>query len=276
MRYAQRTLEKPAHFEGRGLHSGVPVKMTVHPHDEGIVFRCGREEVRALPENVTDTTRHTRLGGIGTVEHLMSAFAGLEVTDALVELDAPELPGLDGSARPFVEGLVEAGFASGGERELPELFARVFLHEGPVRVAIARGDGHWRYEFSSGARWPGSQISEHLDVVERFPVEIAPARTFAFAEEVPALLQAGLGAGLDEKSALILDSTDYRGGSRFPDEPARHKLLDLIGDLYLSGVPLRALNVVAEQSGHRWNVEAAARLRQTLLDPTWAETTSQA
>jgi UDP-3-O-[3-hydroxymyristoyl] N-acetylglucosamine deacetylase len=264
MTYPRRTLQRTALLDGLGLHSGVPVTVRIHPHGDGIVFRSGSEEVRADPENVKSTARHTCLGGIGTVEHLMAAFAGLEVTDAVVELSAPELPGLDGSAQPFVEAIDEAGLEDFGEAELPELFARVFVHDGPVRVAIAKGCGHWRYEFAAAARWPGSQVYEDLDVVSVFRREIAPARTFAFSEEVPALLEAGLAKGLDESSALILEQQGYRGVPRFGDEPARHKLLDLMGDLYLTGIPVRCLNVVAEQSGHRFNVEAAVRLKASL------------
>ncbi len=94
----RRTLLEPVRFEGLGLHSGVPVLMVVHPSSEGICFRLGSDRISATPDNVTDTRRCTRLGSIGTVEHLMSAFAGLEITDAEVELDAPEVPGMDCSA----------------------------------------------------------------------------------------------------------------------------------------------------------------------------------
>ncbi len=256
----RRTLAGPAHFEGLGLHSGVPVKLTIHPSDDRIAFRTGSERVRATPENVSDTTRCTRLGSISTIEHLMSAFAGLEITDAEVELDAPELPGLDGSAIKFVEGILMAGLEGIGEVDRPGLFRRVFFHEDATKIAAAKGEGHWRYIFETGERWPGTQSFELESVIDRYSEDIASARTFAFAEEVPKIIQMGLAKGLDETSAVILGIDGYKNEARFTDESARHKLLDLIGDLYLAGIPIRHLNVTSERSGHSANVKAAAML----------------
>jgi UDP-3-O-acyl-N-acetylglucosamine deacetylase len=262
MTFPRRTLASEARFEGIGLHSGNPVTVVVHPGEEGIWFRCGSERVQAIPANVSDTSRCTKLGGISTIEHLMSAFAGLEVTDAEVELDAPELPAAGGCSAPYVEGLTRAGFSAlpDGEADLP--YARLFHHDGEIRIAMGRGTGHWRFLFDAGDRWPGAQSFETESVVDRYASDIAPARTFAFAEEVPQIIQAGLAKGLDATSALLLGIEGYKNDPRMPDEPARHKLLDLIGDLYLAGVPIRHLNVAAERSGHRTNVAAAAILRR--------------
>jgi UDP-3-O-acyl-N-acetylglucosamine deacetylase len=261
----RRTLAQTVTLEGLGLHTGVPVVVKIHPGQHGIGFLHGGERVEAHPANVTDTTRSTKLGSVGTIEHLMSAFAGLEITDAEVELDAPELPGLDGSARLYVEALRHAGMEDLPDREIPDLFTRVFLQlEDGVKVAIGKGTGHWRYEYRTGDRWPREQIYESEDIVAAYPGEVAPARTFAFAEEVPHLIQMGMGKGLDDSSALILGIEGYKNEPRFSDEPARHKLLDLVGDLYLAGVPLRGLNVVAERSGHRTHVKAAALLCEAL------------
>lgn len=263
MTYTRKTLAQPVHFEGLGLHTGVPVKVTVHPGENGIAFRMGETRTVAHPENVTDTTRSTRLGEIGTVEHLMSAFAGLEITDAEVELDAPELPGMDGSSTGYVQSLLTAGFTELGQAEVPALFTRVFLQEDDgTKLAIAKGTGHWRYVFAKADRWPFEQAYEAEDVIAVYAGDIAPARTFAFAEEIPFIIEMGLGKGLDETSALILGIEGYKNESRFEDEPARHKLLDVMGDLYLAGVPVRALSVVAERSGHRANVHAAKMLAE--------------
>ena len=262
MTFPRRTVASPVHFEGLGLHTGVPVKLTVHPATEGINFRIGRDRVRATPDNVSDTTRCTRLGPIGTIEHLMSAFAGLEITDAEVELDAPEVPGMDGSSKPFVEGLLSCGLEIIGDEDQPQLYRRVFLREGDTKTAVAKGTGHWRYVYETGARWPGTQESEIGSVVDGYQNEIAPARTFALSEEIPMIIQMGLGKGLDESSALIIGIEGYKNEARFDNEPARHKLLDLIGDLYLSGVPIRFLSVVSERSGHSANVRTAAMLKQ--------------
>ena len=265
MTFPRRTVRETVTIEGRGLHTGVPVCLRVHPGEAGVALRYGSTRTLAHPSNVTDTTRSTRIGEIGTVEHVMSTFAGLEITDVEVELDAPEMPALDGSSAPLVGALLATGLVEVGALQLPPLFTRVFLQEdNGTKLAIAKGTGQWRYVFTSPGRWPEEQVFELEDVVEGYPSEVAPSRTFAFAEEVPLLIQAGMAKGLDETSALILGIEGYKNLPRFPDEPARHKLLDLIGDLYLAGVPIRALSVVAERSGHRANVKAAAMLAEAM------------
>jgi UDP-3-O-[3-hydroxymyristoyl] N-acetylglucosamine deacetylase len=262
--FTRKTVASDVRFEGLGLHSGVPVEVAVYPGEKGIWFRHGGGRWHARPENISDTTRCTKLGDVSTIEHIMSAFAGLEITDAEVELSAGELPALDGSAIDYVAGMNAAGFSELEERELPDLFTRVFLQEMPVKVAIGKGEGHWKYTYEAPDRWPGEQVYECADVIASYADEIAPARTFALAEEVPMVLAAGLAKGLDIEKALILGIEGYKNDARYPDEPARHKLLDLIGDLYLAGVPIRFLNVASEKSGHRTNVEVAAKLAAAL------------
>ena len=260
MTYARKTVAQDVQFEGLGLHSGIPVRVIVHPGEAGVAFRRGGQRWAAVPENVADTTRCTRLGEVSTIEHIMSALAGLEITDAEIELDAGELPALDGSAAPYVEEFVKTGLSDVGQAEMTGPFARVFIQELPVKIAIGKGEGQWRYTYALDDRWPGEQTYECADIVSSYVAEVAPARTFALSEEVPAVLAAGLAKGLDIEKALILGIEGFKNDARFPDEPARHKLLDLAGDLYLAGVPLRFLNVSAERSGHRTNVEAASRL----------------
>ena len=261
----RRTIRSSVSLEGLGLHSGAPTRLTIHPDDKGIRFRYRTSTIGAIPENVTETTRCTKLGEISTIEHLMSAFAGLEITDAEVELTAPELPGLDGSAKPYVSALLEAGIETIGESEMPELFTRIFLQEDSIKIAVSKGNGHWSYAYSTGERWPHEMQFETESVVGSYQKEIAPARTFALSEEVPHILAAGLGKGLTEQDVLILGTNRYENEPRFPDEPARHKLLDIVGDLYLSGVPISHLNVSAARSGHRTNVSAARQLRQAVF-----------
>jgi UDP-3-O-[3-hydroxymyristoyl] N-acetylglucosamine deacetylase len=256
----RRTVKSTVSLSGRGLHGGEPVEVRIHPGAEGIGFRLGDRRFAAIPENVTDTTRCTRLGEISTIEHVMSALAGLEVTDAEIELSKPELPGLDGSAAEYVDAIRATGLATAGTAHIYPPFKRVFLQEEPISLAAARGDGHWRFEYLTGNRWPGIQVFEVPHVSEGYVKEIARARTFALAEELPTIKQMGLGQGLDESSALILGPNGYENAPRFEDEPARHKLLDLIGDLYLSGIPVGFLNVVAVRSGHRTNVAFAKLL----------------
>lgn len=258
------TVASTATFEGVGLHTGVPVRVDIHSGESGIVFRYGADTVRAHPSNVTDTRRCTRLGTISTIEHLMSALAGTGVTDAEIELSAPELPGMDGSARPFTDGIVAAGRAELPARELPDLFKRVFFQDGLVKVAVGSGEGHWRFEFEIDGRWPGRQVFESKDLAKEYATAVAPARTIVLTEEIELAKAAGLGRGLDESSVLIVGSEGYDNQARFEDEIARHKLLDLIGDLYLCGVPPQLLNVVGERSGHSSNIKTAQRVAEML------------
>lgn len=236
--------------------------MTLHPADDGVWFRCGADRFEAVPENVTETVRCTRLGTISTIEHVMSALAGLEVTDAHVELSYPEAPALDGSARALAEEIVVAELEDLPPREVPDLFDRVFATNGASRIGIAVGAGRWRYEFSSDKHWPFEQRYETGDVVADYRTEIAPARTWTFESDIEGLRAMGLGKGLDASTVVVLGEHGYVNEARFHDEPARHKLLDAIGDVYLSGVPIRALRVVAAASGHALHVEAAHRLRE--------------
>lgn len=260
MTYKRWTLREAAEFSGLGLHGGEPVRVRVHPGEAGLAFRAGQTRWAATADNVTDTTRCTRLGEVATIEHLMSALAGLEITDAEIEVEGGEMPALDGSAKGFVEGLLQAGLQELGEAEIEPPFKRVFLQEGDIKIAIGKGEGHWKYTYDLGDRWPGVSTYEAFLTPSLYETDIAPARTFALAEEIPAILEFGLARGLDQDSALILGIEGYKNEPRFEDEPARHKLLDSIGDLYLAGVPIRLLNVASERSGHTTNVKAAALL----------------
>lgn len=256
------TLAGTAHFEGRGLHSGIPVQLAVKPGDSGIAFWSGRTRIPATAENVTDTSRCTVLGEVATIEHLMSALSGLGFTDAEIEVEGPELPALDGSAALFAEGLIAAGRTEIGKLEIEGPFARVYHVDGDVKIAIARGEGHWRYDYETGDRWPHSQSVEWSGSPSEYRQQISPARTFAHESEIAMIREAGLAKGLDETSALVIGDKGYVNQERFSDEPARHKLLDLIGDLALAGVPASALGVVGTRSGHRTNVAAAVKLAQ--------------
>jgi UDP-3-O-[3-hydroxymyristoyl] N-acetylglucosamine deacetylase len=264
MTFERKTVRSPIAIDGKGLHGGQDVRVVIHPSDSGLAFRAGTSRWEAVAENVTDTTRCTRLGEISTIEHLMSALAGLEVSDAEIEVEGGELPALDGSAAEYVREIAQAGLVDLGASEGQTPFKRVFHQEGEIKIAIGKGDGHWKYTYDLGDRWPGVQTSDVDHISDRYAVEVAPARTFALAEEIPMIVQMGLAKGLDQDKALILGIEGYKNDARFPDEPARHKLLDLMGDLYLAGIPIRFLNVAAERSGHASNVRAALLLRQSL------------
>lgn len=262
--FVRKTIAKEAAWNGVGLHSGAPVTLTAQPGSDGIRFRCQGRSVSACPEAVSGTERCTQLGPISTVEHLMSALSGLEITDVDVELTAPELPSLDGSALPYVEGLLAAGIQQIGLLRVEGPFARVYVKDGDAKVAIGLGEGHWRFHLVSRNRWPGDQEFECALDPELYARAIAPARTWAFEEQVEPVLAAGFAKGLDWGSALVIGAEGYANEARFADEPVRHKMLDLIGDLALSGVPARAVSVSATASGHRLHVEAARLLAEAV------------
>jgi UDP-3-O-acyl-N-acetylglucosamine deacetylase len=192
----------------------------------------------------------------------MSAMAVLEVTDAEIEVEGSEIPILDGSSLEFAKGLLDAGFESLGMKYAAGLFGRINMQEDDQRMSISVGEGWWRYEYDSGERWPGKVEFEIEINQDRYLSEIAPARTFVFEEEIAVIQSMGLGRGGDETNTLVLGPNEYRTTARFSDEPARHKLLDCIGDLYLAGIPPRFLNVAAERSGHKLNLRAAERLQE--------------
>jgi UDP-3-O-[3-hydroxymyristoyl] N-acetylglucosamine deacetylase len=264
----QRTLKTLISASGVGLHTGVKVRMTLRPApiDTGIVFRrvdlAEPVDIPARAEMVGDTRMASVLvkgdARVYTVEHLMSAFAGLGVDNAYVDLDAPELPSMDGSAGPFVLLLQQAGLE---QQAAPKRFLRV-----KKRVEVTDGDKWVRLDPYDGFRLSFSISFDH-PVIERstqsvtvdfaetsYLKEIARARTFGFMHEVEALRDSGLalGGGLD--NAVVLD--EYRvlnaEGLRYADEFIRHKLLDANGDLYLLGKPLLAA-FSAHKSGHALN-----------------------
>jgi len=255
------TLKNPATFHGKGLHSGLTTSVTIAPSDNGLQLKYNSQTIACSAENVTDTRRCTSIGPVSTVEHLMSALAGLGITDAIISVEGnPEMPALDGCSHEFVLGLMDASVVKCGEMDIEGPFARVYEKGDDFSVAIAVGSGSWRYTFDLGARWPGIQDFEFQFNLANYIKEISHARTFALSEEMDWIKENGLGQGLDENSAFVIGPDGYINKTRFMDEPARHKLLDLIGDIYLSGVPPKAINVVATKTGHTANIEMAKKL----------------
>ncbi|ONI81573.1 hypothetical protein ALI144C_19895 [Actinosynnema sp. ALI-1.44] len=247
-------MAKPVRLTGRGLHSGRPVRVTVHPGDNGIAFRHGEARIPAAPEAVTDTTRHTTLGDVATVEHIMSAFSGMEITDAEVELSYPELPALDGSAADFVGVLGDVDELPPQDVVLPD--RELFVEDGDAWIRVRPGTGHWTYTYECF----GVPQTVQCVMSDEYISGISRARTIAHAHEVTALLASGLGQGLDIESVVLIGPDGYGNEPRYPDEPARHKLLDLVGDLYLSGIPAHCLDVTAHRSGHTAGVRMAGLL----------------
>jgi UDP-3-O-[3-hydroxymyristoyl] N-acetylglucosamine deacetylase len=279
----QRTLKSSISASGVGLHTGRKVRITLRPAppDTGIVFRRvdldPAIEIPARAELVGEARlASTLVQGdvkVHTVEHLMSALGGMGVDNAYVELDAAELPIMDGSASPYVLLVQQAGIE---EQPAPKRFLRV-RH----RVDVGEGDKWARLEPYDGYRLSFSIEFRH-PVIERttqavtvdfaetsYLKEIARARTFGFMHEVEQLRDDGLVLGGGLENAVVLD--EYRvlnsDGLRFADEFIRHKLLDAIGDLYLLGKPLLA-SYSAHKSGHALNNRL---LRAVLADATALE-----
>ena len=272
----QRTIKRAIKSTGVGLHTGRKVVMTLRPAqpDTGIVFRRIDLEkpvdIRAEARAVTDTRLCSALEGggakVATVEHLMSALAGLGIDNLYVDLAGPEVPIMDGSAGPFVFLLQSAGIE---EQRAPKRFFRI---RRPVEVRD--GDKWARFEPYDGFKVSFSIVFDHpvferstqsltIDFAETsYAKEVARARTFGFAQDVETLRNAGLALGGSLDNAVVLD--EYRvlnsDGLRYADEFVKHKVLDAIGDLYLVGHPIIGA-FTAHKSGHALNNQL---LRATL------------
>ncbi len=274
----RRTLKAAIGCVGVGVHSGRRVALSLRPGapGSGIVFRrtdLGGIELAARWDNVVDTRLCTVLGDpsqpklrIGTVEHVMAALAGCGIDDAVVELDGPEVPILDGSAAPFVFLIDCAGTVTrAGMTEVLEVLRPVRVQEGEAWAELTPNGGD-RFEADltidfRAAAIGRQRLSERL-TPHAFRTALADARTFAMAEEVVQLQAAGLGLGGNLTNAVVVDGAKVLnpGGLRRPDEFVRHKLLDAVGDLALAGAPLRAL-FTGHRSGHALN----NRLLRTLF-----------
>jgi UDP-3-O-[3-hydroxymyristoyl] N-acetylglucosamine deacetylase len=249
--FAQRTLKTPIGASGVGLHSGARISMTLQPAppDTGIVFRRGDLDppidIPARAAQVGDTRLGTVLAAEGarvsTIEHLMSAFAGLGVDNAIVEVSAAEVPIMDGSAAPFVFLLQSAGFV---EQDRPKRFMRI-LQSVEVRDGDkwARFDPHegFRVNFEIDFDHPLLRSGQTVATMDFSSVtylkEVARARTFGFRRDIEALRRHNLALGGTLDNAIVLDDAGIMNeeGLRYRDEFVKHKILDAIGDLYLLG-----------------------------------------
>jgi len=264
----QRTLKNVIRATGVGLHTGEKVYLTLRPAppNSGIVFRRTDIdpplEVPARPENVGDTRLSTTLehegARISTVEHLMSAFAGLGIDNAYVDLTAPEVPIMDGSAGPFVFLIQSAGIE---EQNAPKRFIRiretVLIEEGDKWARFDPLDG-FKVSFAIDFDHPIFKNSVQVASVDfsttSFVKEVSRARTFGFMRDLEALREAGLARGGSLDNAIVMDAFHIlnEDGLRYEDEFVKHKVLDAIGDLYLLGHPLIGA-FSAYKSGHALN-----------------------
>ncbi len=275
----QRTIAQPAGVEGLGLFMGekAAVRFRPAPANHGVVFvrmdmTEGGEPVRipALVTNVTKRARRTTLRrgavSIDTCEHILSAVAGLQIDNVLIEVQGPEIPGVDGSSRPFVEALQSAGMVEQeAARRTLTITDAVTCQDGDAMIAALPADKpHMQviYDLDYGDVQPiGKQLyafnSDNGDYIHN----IAPARTYVLEAEAVALRQAGMGKHLSADDLLVLAPTGPMGTNRFrfADECVRHKILDLIGDLSLCGCAIRG-RIVAYKSGHALNHQLARKL----------------
>jgi UDP-3-O-[3-hydroxymyristoyl] N-acetylglucosamine deacetylase len=267
----QTTLRAPVVLSGAGVHSGADVKIVIHPADpdHGIVFLrtglpSGRDrliEARHLSVTATElctVVGERESGAVATIEHLMSAFYGLGIDNALVEIDGPEVPILDGSAAPFVEAIDRAGIVNvNAPRQYLKILKTVRVAHGNAFAELRPNHRGFRMDIEIDFQNP--VIGRQRRIVDvstsTYRREVSRARTFGFMRDVERLWKTGfaLGASLENTVAIGEDAIINPEGLRYSDEFVRHKMLDAIGDLALAGLPILG-SYKAYCSGHRLNL----------------------
>lgn len=262
----QHTLKTKVVFSGQGLHSGAPVLMTVHPApaDHGIWFR--RSDVAlsgdaliparwdaVVPSKLCTLVANDAGNSVSTIEHVMAALAGCAISNALIEIDGPEVPILDGSAAPFVAGFLATGIV---EQDAPATAIRV-LRAVEVRDgdAVARLEPSDMLEIDFSIDFSDAAIGKQAKALNMsngaFVRELSDSRTFCRNEDVVAMRERGLALGGTMENAVVFDGEKVLspGGLRYADEPVRHKMLDALGDLALAGAPILG-RYTGERAGH--------------------------
>jgi len=268
----QRTIKNTIQCKGIGLHSGKQVSLVLRPAapDTGVVFirtDLGGAQVAAVAANTAATSYATTLTASGasvqTVEHLLAALAGLGIDNVSVEIDADEVPIMDGSARVFARLIADAGIQAQAKLQpVLKVMKPIFVRDGNKQIAI------WPSEKPSISYFIDfnhpmlreQSLNYHVSG-DGFIREIADARTFGFLSDVKTLQANGLakGASMDNAVALGEDSVLNQEGLRYQDEFVRHKILDLIGDFSLAGMPIMG-HIVAHKSGHGLNAQMVSKL----------------
>lgn len=302
MSVKQRTIKKSVTVSGVGLHTGKKVSLTFQPAPENHGYKFQRIDLPAKPiidadvDNVVDTARGTTLeqngGRVSTTEHALAALVGLEIDNALIELDGPEVPIMDGSAMPFIKALLLAGTVEQkAERIYFELKGNLTYEDSAKKIemlAVPQDEYRITVMVDYNSEVLGTQHATMYNIGE-FKEEVALCRTFVFLHELEALLQHNLIKGGDFDNAIVLvdreiakDKLDYlakvfnkpnvevKGKGilnntilHFFNEPARHKLLDIVGDLALVGMPIKA-HILAARPGHAGNIEFAKRIKELI------------
>jgi UDP-3-O-[3-hydroxymyristoyl] N-acetylglucosamine deacetylase/3-hydroxyacyl-[acyl-carrier-protein] dehydratase len=265
----QHTITDPQSLSGRGLFHGSAVNLTFLPAPEnhGIVFRrvdLGGATVPAQVQHVIKRTRRTALklgeATVDTCEHCLSAVAAHRIDNLIIELDGPEVPAMDGSSAPFFEALAKAGRETqdAARKELVVKTPVVIREDDAMVAALPTTDPGTQFVYELDYTGASAVIGRQLKTFDLgeddYAREIAPSRTFSLQHEAEAAKKAGLFPHLTVDTALVIGDDGPLGKTefRFPDEPVRHKMLDLIGDLYLLGAPVRG-RIIAYKSGHPMN-----------------------
>lgn len=265
------TIEKEVRLEGVGLHTGVKSMMTLKPYEnKGLYFiRTDIKDgfpLKAALENVSSTLRGTNLSYKGaevhTAEHIVSAACALGITDMLIELDGPEPPVMDGSSIVYAKAMLEAGFKDLG-KELPdlELKHKVEMQEGDIYYSAEPAE-ETSFTFLYTHAHPLVSRVEHSFKFnkESYLAEISPARTFGFEEELEFLRKHGLAKGGSVDNAVVVMEKSFSSQLRFDTEMARHKILDMIGDLALMNTGFGKTKFYCRAGGHKYNIEFAKKL----------------
>jgi UDP-3-O-[3-hydroxymyristoyl] N-acetylglucosamine deacetylase len=270
---AQKTVAGAIVISGQALHKGITVTMRIlpQPTDTGIYFRRldlpGQPQIKADIKSIIDTKRCVSIGKDGwrvaTIEHLMAAFQGLGVDNALVEVDGEELPTGDGGSRYFATQILQAGLT---DQATPRNYTcinepvwvegTVFKGDQPLKatmVALPSERFEVSFTFTSDHQITGTQYYHFVLTEDNFLREIAPARTIAFRKEIEFLRSQGLAQSNNLNCVVVVGERGYENELRYPDEIVRHKILDVLGDLYLLG-PLKA-HIIAIRSGHALDLE---------------------
>lgn len=276
MKRNQRTIGKDVTYKGLGLHSGMPVTMTMHPAapGTGIIFKRsdlpGGPEVPAQSRYITNTLRATTLekgeAKVFTVEHVLSALYALQIDNCVIEMDSPEPPVGDGSAKTFCDMVEEAGIETQDEMiPILTLDTSAAVYEDNKFITALPYDG-LRITFTSINPHPllGTQMRDVVIDHDSYMKEIAPARTIGFTWELEAMRKMGLGKGGTLENAVVYSETECLSQLRFPDELVRHKILDILGDISLVG-PLHA-HIIAVLGSHKLNAELSEKLQALKKD----------
>lgn len=266
----RKTLKASIGCVGNGLHSGRRISLTMHPAAAGAGIQFRRTDlgvdIPARFDFVTDTRLCTSITAptaptarIGTIEHIMAALAGSGIDDAIIEVDGPEIPILDGSAAPFLFLIDCAGIAtSAAQRQVIEVLRPVRVEDGQGAFAELHPNAEAAFDATLEINYPNTAIGhQSLNfrlTPEAFRANVADSRTFGLAEDVARLHEAGLALGGSLDNAVVVDGMTILnpGGLRHADEFIRHKVLDMVGDLALAGAPLRA-RFIGSRSGHALN-----------------------